>query len=164
MGLMTFLMVLLLLVDLCAWRIVRLPLGPFHLMRPFSTSAILVSCAGYIGVPLLRRLKMQSIIRKEGPAKHSSKKGTPTMGGLFFVPIGIIVAEVIVGFSSIEVSGAACATLAFAAIGLLDDFLSLVKNQNSGLSAWIRILLEVNDFSCLFKLLNFVTLLTDICF
>lgn len=143
MGLITFLTVILLFVDLCAWRIVRLPLGPFHLMRPFSTSAILVSCAGYIGVPLLRRLKMQSIIRKEGPAKHSSKKGTPTMGGLFFVPIGVIVAEVIVGFSSIEVSGAACATLAFAAIGLLDDCLSLVKNKNNGLSAWIRILLEV---------------------
>lgn len=145
MGLMTFLMGLLFFVDLCAWRIVRLPLGPFHLMRPFCTSAILVSCAGYIGVPLLRSLKMQAIIRNKGPTKHSSKKGTPTMGGLLFVPIGVIVAEVIVGFSSVEVSAAACATLAFAAIGLLDDLLSFVKKQNNGLSAWIKVLFEVKD-------------------
>ena len=134
---------LLLFVDWCAWRIVRLPLKPFYLMRPFCISAVLVSCAGYVCVPLLRIMKIGAIIRKEGPAKHSSKKGTPTMGGLFFIPIGIVVAEVLVGFSSIEVSGAAAVTLIFAAIGLLDDILSLIKNHNYGLSSWIRILLEV---------------------
>ncbi|CAL5409146.1 unnamed protein product [Camellia sinensis] len=141
-GLMSFLTTLLLFVDWCAWRIVRLPLEPFYLTRPFCISAVVVSCVGYVCVPLLRILKIHSIIRKEGPARHSSKKGIPTMGGLFFVPIGIIVAEVLVGFSSIEVSGAAAATLAFAAIGLLDDILSLIKNHNNGLSAWMRILLE----------------------
>lgn len=142
-GLMTFLTILLLLVDCCAWRIVRLPLEPFYLMRPFCISAIVVSCAGYVCIPLLQSLKIYSIIRREGPARHSSKKGTPTMGGLFFVPIGIIVAEVSVGFSSIEVRGAAVATLAFAAIGLLDDVLSIIKNHNYGLSALMKILLEV---------------------
>ncbi|XP_059665327.1 phospho-N-acetylmuramoyl-pentapeptide-transferase homolog [Cornus florida] len=142
-GLITFLTVLVFVVDCCAWRIVRLPLEPFYLMRPFCISAVLVSCAGYICVPILFSLKACSIIRKVGPVTHSTKKGTPTMGGLFFIPIGIIVAEVIVGFSSIEVSGAAAATLAFAAIGLLDDILSLIKNDNNGLSAWMRILLEV---------------------
>lgn len=142
MGLVTFLTVLILLVDCCAWRIVRLPLPPFHLMRPFSTSAVLVSCAGYICVPLFRRLKMQIVIRRR-PVRHSSKKGTPTMGGLFLIPIGIVVAEVIVGFSSVEVSGAAAATLAFAAIGLLHDFLSLTKSRNNGVVSWMRILLEV---------------------
>ncbi|XP_057464692.1 phospho-N-acetylmuramoyl-pentapeptide-transferase homolog [Actinidia eriantha] len=142
-GLLTFVAMLLLFVDWCAWRIVRLPLKPFYLMRPFCISAVLVSCAGYVCVPLLRIMKIGAIIRKEGPAKHSSKKGTPTMGGLFFIPIGIVVAEVLVGFSSIEVSGAAAVTLIFAAIGLLDDILSLIKNHNYGLSSWIRILLEV---------------------
>ncbi|KAI7999206.1 hypothetical protein LOK49_LG09G01140 [Camellia lanceoleosa] len=142
-GLMTFLTTLLLFVDWCAWRIVDYPWNLFYLTRPFCISAVVVSCVGYVCVPLLRILKIHSIIRKEGPARHSSKKGIPTMGGLFFVPIGIIVAEVLVGFSSIEVSGAAAATLAFAAIGLLDDIFSLIKNHNNGLSAWMRIFLEV---------------------
>lgn len=141
-GLVTFLTILLLLLDSHAWRIVKLPLPPFHLISPFIASSFLVSCAGYICVPLFRLSKMQQIISK-WPARHSSKKGTATMGGLFLVPIGVIVAEVLVGFSSIEVSGASIATVAFAIIGFLDDFLSLVKRRKEGLSPWIRISLEV---------------------
>ncbi|XP_071720035.1 phospho-N-acetylmuramoyl-pentapeptide-transferase homolog isoform X2 [Rutidosis leptorrhynchoides] len=142
-GLVTFLIVLLLLLDSHAWRIVRLPLPPFHLIFPFIVSAVLVSCAGYICVPLFRISKMQVVISK-WPARHSSKKKlTTTMGGLFLIPIGVVVAEVLVGFSSIEVSGASIATIAFAAIGLIDDVLCLVKRRRIGLSPWIRIMLEV---------------------
>lgn len=148
-----FLVVVLLYVDWCAWRIVRLPLAPFHLTFPFVISAILASCAGYVCVPLLYTLKIRQIIRKEGPVRHSLKKRTPTMGGLFFVPIGVIVARFTAGFSSVEVSGAATATLAFAAIGLLDDIICLIKNHNSGLSGWIKIILEVN-FLLIFSFSN----------
>lgn len=114
-------------------------------MRPFLISAVAVSCVGYLCVPLFRSLKLQSVIRKEGPARHSSKKGTATMGGLYFIPIGVIVAEIIVGFSSLEVLGASAATLTFAAIGLLDDLISM-RNNNVGLSARFRIILEVSPF------------------
>ncbi|KAM3284665.1 phospho-N-acetylmuramoyl-pentapeptide-transferase isoform X1 [Capsicum chacoense] len=141
-GLIMFSTVLLSLVDCCAWKIVRLPLAPLYLMRPFLISAVAVSCVGYVCVPLFRSLNLHSIIRKEGPARHSSKKGTPTMGGLYFIPIGVIVAEVIVGFSSLEVLGASAATLTFAAIGLLDDLISM-RNNNVGLSARFQIILEV---------------------
>ncbi|KAI7741470.1 hypothetical protein M8C21_007519 [Ambrosia artemisiifolia] len=140
-GLVTFLTVFLLLLDSHAWRIVRLPLPPFHLIFPYTVSAVLVSFAGYICVPLFRISRMQVIISK-WPARHSFKKGTTTMGGLFLIPIGVVVAEVLVGFSSIEVAGASIATLAFATIGLIDDYLCLMKRRRIGLSPWIRILLE----------------------
>ncbi|XVE88369.1 hypothetical protein DITRI_Ditri19aG0064200 [Diplodiscus trichospermus] len=140
--LIIFLTMVLLFVDWCGWKIVRLPLAPFYLTSPFFVSLILASCAGYICVPLLRTLKFHQILRKEGPARHSRKRRTPTMGGLFFIPAGISVAKFITGFSSIEVSAAAAATLAFAAIGLLDDILSFIKQHNGGLSPWLRLLLE----------------------
>ncbi|KAL5774030.1 hypothetical protein ACOSP7_011587 [Xanthoceras sorbifolium] len=143
LGLLTFLTVLLFFVDWCAWKIVRLPLGPLYLTRPFFISAVLVSCAGYVCVPLLKSLKIRQIIRTGGPARHSRKKRTPTMGGLFMVPVGVAVAKALAGFSSTEVSGASAATLAFAAIGLLDDILCLKKNHSSGLSAWSRLIFEV---------------------
>lgn len=149
-GLIIFLTVVLLYVDYCAWRIVRLPLAQFHLTRPFFISVILASCAGYVCVPLLYGLKVYQIVRKEGPIRHTLKKRTPTMGGLFFVPVGLIVAKFMAGFSSSEVSGAAAATLAFAAIGLIDDLLSLIKNHNSGLSPGVKILLEVKLLHCCF--------------
>lgn len=134
----------------------RLPLAPFYLSRPFFISAALVSFMGYICVPLLNDLKIYQIIRKEGPFSHSIKKATPTMGGLFFVPVGVGVAKFITGFSSIEVCGAAVATLAFGAIGLVDDVLTLMKNHNSGLSAWKKIILEVKFFKLLDPLLQLV--------
>lgn len=143
LGLITFLTMLLLYVDWCAWKIVRLPLAPFYLIRPFFVSAGLAACAGYICVPLLKTVKVQQMIRNEGAARHSTKKHTPTMGGLFFVPVGVAVAKVIAGFTSTEVSMASAATLVFALIGLLDDILCLLKNSSNGLSAWARLIMEV---------------------
>lgn len=143
MGLITVLTVLLLYVDWCAWKIVRLPLSPFYLTCPFLLSAILVSFAGYVCVPIFRLIKVIHVLKQQGPVRHHPKKWTPTLGGLFFVPIGIIVPHVIAGSSSIEVSGAAGVTIAFAAVGLLSDILSLTKNHRRGLPAFAEVLLEV---------------------
>ncbi|GMH31075.1 hypothetical protein Nepgr_032918 [Nepenthes gracilis] len=142
LGLMTFLTLFLALVDWFAWRIVRLPLEPFHFLCPFLVSTILVAGAGYVSVPLLKKFNIRRRVR-EGFPKQYFKKGTPTMGGLFFVPLGAVVAKVLAGFSPIEVSGVVATTLAFATVGLLDDTISLTKNHNFGLSGWTRHLLEV---------------------
>lgn len=146
MGLIAFLTVLLLFVDWCAWKIVRLPLEPFYLCRPFFISAVLVSSLGYLCVPLLSELRIHQNVWKEGPLRRSKKRASPTMGGLFFVPIGVGVAKYVAGFSSVEVTGTAVATLAFATIGLLDDIVTVIKNRNSGLSVWLKIFLEVKVF------------------
>lgn len=74
------------------------------------------------------------------------KKTAPTLGGLLFIPIGVVVAHVFAGSSSIEVSGAAGATIAFAAVGLLSDILSLTKNHWRALPALTEVLLEVTIF------------------
>ncbi|XP_072996001.1 phospho-N-acetylmuramoyl-pentapeptide-transferase homolog [Typha latifolia] len=141
--LITFIGVFLLWFDWCSWRIIRLPLKPFFLTQPFTLSAILSAFAGFIYVPLVDNMKIHQILRKEGPSTHSSKCGTPTMGGLFFIPIGIIVSRFVVGDSSIQVNGAMVATLSFAAIGLLDDLLSCIKSHNYGLSGWVKLSLQV---------------------
>ncbi|OAY25133.1 phospho-N-acetylmuramoyl-pentapeptide-transferase homolog isoform X4 [Manihot esculenta] len=143
LGLIVFLLLLLLFVDWCAWKIVRLPLSPFYLSQPFFISTALVSIAGYLFVPFLNALKIRRNVRKKAPVRHFKKRATPTMGGLFVIPIGVGVAKFTAGFSSIEVSGATVATLAFASIGLLDDILSFAKNNNHGLSSQIKLFLEV---------------------
>ncbi|KAG2395833.1 Phospho-N-acetylmuramoyl-pentapeptide-transferase-like protein [Vigna angularis] len=142
MGLIIVLTLLLLYVDWCAWRIVRLPLSPFYLTRPFLISAFLVSFAGYVGIPIFRLFKFIHVIKQQGPASHRTKKLTPTLGGLLFVPIGIIVAHVFASSSSTEVSGAAGATIAFAAVGLLSDILSLT-NHRRVLPVLTEVLLQV---------------------
>jgi phospho-N-acetylmuramoyl-pentapeptide-transferase len=143
MGLIIGLTVLLLYVDWCVWKIVRLPLSPFYLTRPFLISAILVSFVGYVCVPILGHFKSIHVIKQQGPLRHHLKRRTPTLGGLFFVPIGIIVAHVIAESSSIEVAGASGITIAFAAVGLLSDILNLTKNHWRGLPELAEVFLEV---------------------
>ncbi|KAH1048394.1 hypothetical protein J1N35_039178 [Gossypium stocksii] len=142
LALIIFLTMVLLLVDWCGWKIVRLPLAPFYLTSPFFISLILALCAGYVGIPLLRIFKFYQIVKKIGPEKYLTKKRTPTMGGLFFIPVGIAVARFVTGFSSAEVGAAAAATLAFATIGLLDDALGSTKQKSNGIDPWLRLLLE----------------------
>ncbi|KAL0890121.1 hypothetical protein Bca101_014104 [Brassica carinata] len=142
LGLLAFLTLLLLFMDSFAWKIVRLPLPPYFLSLPFFTSAVLVTLAGYICVPMLDRMKVHEPIRRLGLVTHSRRQTIPTMGGLFFVPVGVVVAIAMTKFSSIEVAGAAAVTLVFATIGLVDDSLSLCSDNNNGLSAKIQLLLE----------------------
>ncbi|KAL9689525.1 hypothetical protein QQ045_009911 [Rhodiola kirilowii] len=143
-GLIAFLSTLILLVDLYSWRIVRLPLAPFFLARPFLMSIVVASCAGYVCVPFLQSLKIYEILKRKGPIWRSLKRRTPTMGGIFFVPAGIMVAKFIVGFSSIEVYGAAIATVALFVIGLVSDVIRLIHNRSYGLVFPIKMLLEVS--------------------
>lgn len=91
-------------------------------------------------------MRIHQILRIEGPTAHYIKKGTPTMGGLYFIPIGIAVAKGMGSQSSRELSGAAVVTLAFGAIGLLDDLLSRIKSHNYGLPGWIKLSLQVSIF------------------
>ncbi|CAN6453060.1 unnamed protein product [Victoria cruziana] len=174
LGLIIFSVGIILLFDLCAWRIVKLPLAPFFLTNPFLVAAFLASFAGFFCVPLFHVLKFHQVLRVEGPAIHLYKKGTATMGGLFFIPVGIAVAGAATGFSSTEVFGAAAATIAFTAIGLLDDSLSLMKKHNYGLPAWIKIMLEVaagtsfsfwlnsTDIASPYSMYNFLLPIVDI--
>ncbi|KAL0925692.1 hypothetical protein M5K25_004057 [Dendrobium thyrsiflorum] len=148
-GLITSLVVFLLAIDWSLWRNAKLPLEPFYFSRPFLISAALSGFAGWLYIPIADKMKIHQILREEGPRTHSSKKGTPTMGGLFFIPIGIAVASQMSNYKySWLVSGSILATLAFAGIGLIDDLLSCIKGHNYGLPGWIKFSLQVAVGAC----------------
>lgn len=125
--------------------------GGFHIHHvigssftcPFLLSAAMTILLGCICVPFLKEIKAHQIFRTEGPSSHFSKMGTPTMGGLFFIPVGLIVSGFITHFFSLELYGLITATLAFGAIGLLDDVLVMVKKCNYGLPGWCKLWLQV---------------------
>lgn len=141
-GLITSLVLFLLAFDWCSWGIVKTQLEPFYFSRPFLISAALSAFTGWLYIPIVDNMKIHQIIREEGPKAHSSKRGTPTMGGLFFVPIGIVVASHMTNYKSLPVFGSILATLAFSGIGLIDDLLSCIKSHNYGLPGWIKLSLQ----------------------
>ncbi|KAK8939201.1 hypothetical protein KSP39_PZI010975 [Platanthera zijinensis] len=142
LALTVFMTLLLLFVDWCSWKIVRLPLEPFYLTYPFAVSTFLSGCIGFLFVAIVDGLKIHQIIRRE-VSINSPKVAVPTIGGLFFIPVGIITVRVIVGHLSIHVNGVAAATLGSAAIGLLDDIFQFAKNYKHRLPGWMKLLLHV---------------------
>jgi len=93
------------------------------------------------GVPKLRSLKLGQVIRQEGPQAHHGKAGTPTMGGLLVVPVGVIVGGLIAPADP-RLLAVAAITLAFLAIGGIDDWRSLTRRTNTGLSPRGKLLLQ----------------------
>lgn len=126
------------------------------LTLPFWVCAIATAGLGYWIVPLLRSLKAGQVIREDGPQSHLKKGGTPTMGGIFFIPVGVIIALFWSGFSlGIKDFGSVAAvsalTIGYAFIGWLDDWQILRRKSNKGISPKMKLALQVG-FAVLFCL------------
>jgi phospho-N-acetylmuramoyl-pentapeptide-transferase len=113
----------------------------FSLCVPLVVCALLTVALGYWVVPLLRRLKAGQVIREDGPQAHLKKGGTPTMGGVFFIPVGLLVALVWSGFSPTVVA-VSLVTLGYAMIGWVDDWQILLKKSNKGISPRMKLALQ----------------------
>ena len=115
-----------------------------QLTLPLLVSTIIAGLVAAIGIPRLKALKMGQIIRTEGPSGHQSKAGTPTMGGLLVVPVGAMLGSLICvgGTASHQLLAVATVTLAFMVIGGFDDWSSLTKKTNKGLTPRGKLLLQ----------------------
>lgn len=111
-------------------------------------SAVASGALGFWVVPLLRRLKMGQVIREDGPQAHLQKAGTPTMGGIFFIPAAVTIALLLTGFAP-SVMAVSALTLAYAAIGWLDDWQILRRKSNKGISPRMKLALQIS-FGSLF--------------
>lgn len=104
------------------------------LMIGFFVSAIL----GLIIVPILKRRKVGQRISIYVQEKHKKKEGTPTMGGLIFILSTIISVLLLFILGKLELSSNLFIVLfvfvAYAIIGFVDDFLSIKRNNNKGLT------------------------------
>ena len=112
-----------------------------QLTPPLLAAAVVSALLSGWGVPRLRQLKLGQVIRAEGPQAHLSKAGTPTMGGLLVVPVGVIIGA-LVAPSDARLPAVAAITLASMAIGAVDDWRSLTKHHNTGLTPRGKLLLQ----------------------
>ncbi|MGL5081504.1 MAG: phospho-N-acetylmuramoyl-pentapeptide-transferase [Microcoleaceae cyanobacterium] len=112
------------------------------LFVPFALSTLVSSLVGYWAIPQLVQIKAGQFIREDGPQTHLKKAGTPTMGGIFFVPVGVGFALLMSQFSPNVV--AVCAlTLAYGFIGWMDDWQILRRRSNKGISPRMKLGLQV---------------------
>ncbi len=112
--------------------------NPFLSLLSCSVGVIV---AGSFSVPLLQKLKAGQVIREDGPESHLKKGGTPTMGGVFVVPVGLLGSLIWTGFNP-EVIGACLLTLGFGIVGWLDDWQILRYKSNKGISPRTKLALQ----------------------
>jgi len=91
-----------------------------------------------VGPVMIRKLtfyKLGQPIRELGPQSHFSKAGTPTMGGAMIL-VAVAIATILwADLSNRYVWTVLIVTLAFGAIGWVDDYRKLIKRDSRGLSA-----------------------------
>jgi phospho-N-acetylmuramoyl-pentapeptide-transferase len=103
------------------------------------TTLLICFLFGAALIEFLRKLKIGQSVREDGPATHLVKTGTPTMGGIFII-LSVVVAMLFWGdFRNNAVLITMGAFLAFGAIGFIDDFLKVTRNNSAGLRAWIKL-------------------------
>lgn len=124
-----------------------------------AAAMIFTALLGFAAIPMLRKLKFGQTILDIGPAWHKKEKqGTPTMGGIMFIPaiaaafvigIGMLAANGMISLEQTEamnyvnaVSGLIMAVM-FGAIGFIDDFTKIRRKQNEGLTPTQKIILQV---------------------
>ncbi|WP_347280082.1 phospho-N-acetylmuramoyl-pentapeptide-transferase [Leptolyngbya sp. FACHB-8] len=142
--------ILTLLASSLDWFAGRVSWQPQSLTLPFLLAAVGTWLAGCWAVPVLRALKAGQIIREDGPQAHLQKAGTPTMGGVFVVPVGVAIALLLSGFNT-NVLAVSLVTLAYAFIGWIDDWQILNRRSNKGITPRQKLLLQIG-FGALFCL------------
>ena len=83
----------------------------------------------------MRGIKAGQYIREEGPKSHQMKAGTPTMGGIL-INIAIVIPTILwADISNPYIWIVLFVTVAYGAIGFVDDYRKLTNKQSEGLTA-----------------------------
>ena len=113
------------------------------LMIGFLVSLVL----GMIIVPILRRTHIQQRVSIYLEDSHKKKDGTPTMGGIIFIIGAFLSIITLLLLDKMEFTPNLFIVLfvfiSYALIGFLDDYLSIKRKTNIGLTAVQKIFLQL---------------------
>lgn len=113
----------------------------FALMIGFLLSASF----GLVAIPLLKKVKAGQRINVY-VEKHQSKSGTPTMGGIIFIIPTIVTTIILLLTNKLEFSVNLLIVMfvfiSYSLIGFLDDYISIKKKQNKGLTQLQKLFLQ----------------------
>lgn len=116
-------------------------------------AAVITGLLGYFMVPFLHKIKFGQTIREVGPSWHKNKQGTPTMGGLMFIIGSSVAAVICIAFlwlnggaetqlMFVKVVAGALMAVGFGIVGFLDDYISIKKHRNLGLTEIQKLILQ----------------------
>ena len=102
---------------------------------------------GLIIVPILRRMHIAQRVSIYLEESHKKKDGTPTMGGIIFILGAFISILTLLIFNKIEFTSNLFIVIfvfvSYALIGFIDDYLSIKRHDNVGLTAVQKLFLQL---------------------
>lgn len=126
----------------------------YWLLYPLRDSAVIFNLFGYItfrtagatltamiisfivGGRIIKHLRKKQIgqeVRSDGPSSHLKKQGTPTMGGIIII-LSVLIPVLLWGrLDSTALLVVLVSTVWMGLIGLLDDYLKVVRHSSKGL-------------------------------
>jgi len=94
-------------------------------------------------IRLFKKMSMTQHIRDDGPERHKTKEGTPTMGGLVIV-LAISVSTLMwADLSNTYVLVVLASLWMFSAIGFVDDYLKISRQDSVGMRSRTKFLLQI---------------------
>lgn len=94
----------------------------------------------------LHQLKFGQTERELGLASHKYKTGTPTMGGIAFICVPVVVYLICSFISPFgwnnNVGIVLFSFVAYGLIGFLDDYIIVVQKNNAGLKPWVKFAMQ----------------------
>ena len=116
-------------------------------------AAVITGLLGYFMVPFLHKIKFGQTIQEVGPSWHKNKQGTPTMGGIMFIIGSSVAAVICIAFlwlnggaetqlMLVKVMAGALMAVGFGIVGFLDDYISIKKHRNLGLTEIQKLILQ----------------------
>lgn len=111
-------------------------------LYPVLLGALAFTLVAPCGGPLIQWLRANGVgkrIRADGPERHQSKMGTPTMGGLLIV-VPATLAAIGLAFSQAALLICALTIVAYGLLGAADDAKGLTNDRNAPLAPQLGIL------------------------
>lgn len=110
-------------------------------------SLIISVVFGMLIIPELKKLKLDQTISEYLEREHSTKQGTPTMGGIIFILPTIFVMLLMFMFKKININPSILIVIItfifYALIGFIDDYLIVKRHNNKGLSESSKFILQL---------------------
>lgn len=95
-------------------------------------------------IALMKKYQIGEEIRKEGPASHQAKRGTPTMGGLIII-ISVLTAVLLWSdLSNMYLLLIVITTLVMGLVGFIDDYLKAILKFKRGLIGRYKLIGQIS--------------------
>lgn len=107
---------------------------------------VLALIAGFILIPLLKKLHIGQSVSHLINARHLKKDGTPTIGGLIFIIPTILIMFLLYFRKSVDLTHNLIILmfvfLSYGLLGFVDDFLKVRYHNNKGLPTLVKLALQ----------------------